>query len=209
MTIMTMKKLTLVVILLAIIAFSFAGYFLISKFSPQNAPAVTQTPTVATFPTPSTSSTSKVVPTEVQISPCRQDQLSAEISTQGAAGNIYATLELTNKGKTACVVELGNTVKAMLEAKNIVTHDESTVPTQNFILAPKAKVYSQIHYPNGPQCQNGIAQQQITFLYKTDQTTIVFAPNAQTGKLLVQACNSPTEKTIVDIWPLSKTPINP
>ena len=140
---------------------------------------------------------------------CQQNQLSATLSAQGAAGNIYAKLELTNTGKTTCEVILGNTVTTMFDAKNIVINNKHTVPSENYMLAPGAKVYSQIHFPNGPQCQSGIAPESITFLYKTAETSVNFTPDAHTGKLFIQACRSAAEKTTVDIWPLSKTPITP
>jgi hypothetical protein len=201
---MTMNKLTLVVVLFAIIALSVAGTFLISKFSPQNADVVTLTPTKAVSQTPTQVNTK---PTATQATFCQANQLSAKLTSQGAAGSIYDALEMTNTSTTPCSVDLGNTVTAKFEAKNIVTNDQSTVHTENFILKPNATVYSQVHYPNGPQCQSGITPQPISIFYKSDQTSIAFEPNIQTGKLLVQACTSESEKTTVDIWPLSKNPI--
>ena len=190
-----MKKIILIIILLAIIIFTVVSYHVIAHFS---------TPTlVTTMATPQPSSN---IPSE---SLCQTDQLEANLSAQGAAGNIYATLILTNKGKTACIVVLGNTVLAQFNTNNMTTHYIEKVPSQNFSLAPGANVYSQIHYPNGPQCQNGIKEQSISFYYKNGQTSLVFAPNAQTPKLTVQACLSPDEKTIIDIWPLSQQPITP
>ena len=139
---------------------------------------------------------------------CQPNQLSGDIATQAAAGNIYATLTLTNTGKTACEIVLGNTVTAKFDAKNISIHIEQPSSSKNFMLAPGAKVYSQIHYPNGPQCQSGISQKPITFLYTNAQTSLMFTSTTpQTEKLVVQACLSQLEKTVVDIWPLSKNPI--
>jgi uncharacterized protein DUF4232 len=187
-----MKKLILIIILLIIIAFTAAGYFFIVHFQKPNAP-IKQTPSAM------------VSQTQSQF--CQTNQLSGDVMTQGGAGNIYATLTLTNSGKTACTVVLGNTVKVTFNAKNIVTNYKKNAPSQNFMLAPGGKVYSQIHYPNGPQCQSPIKEVPITFLYKTDQTSVTFQPNSLSLKLSIQACSSETEKTIVDIWPLSKNPI--
>jgi hypothetical protein len=199
-----MRKLTLIVILLAIISLSVALYFLISHFSPR-IPIAQETPTVSISPI----ETIKPTQTPTTTALCQTNQLTGSISSQGAAGNIYATLVLTNTGKTACEITLGNTVTAIFSADNIVLHQEQTVPPENFKLTPGSKVYSQVHYPNGPQCQNGVTPKLVTFAYDNNGITITFVPDAQTGKLTIQACSSQTEKTTVDIWPLSKTPITP
>ncbi len=183
-----MKNRALIIILLIIVILAFIGYFFIAKFS--------------TPASPLTQSSSTTL--------CQMNHVSASITPQGAAGNIYATLELTNTGKVPCAVVLGNTITAMFQAKNIVTRYEQSVPSERFILAHGAKVYSQIHYPNGPQCQNGISEKQIAFFYHTNHTSIMFqSEEPQRGKLTIQACLSNSEKTIIDIWPLSENPVTP
>jgi len=187
-----MKKVILVIILLLIIAFTTAGYYFIAHFSKPHAP-IRQNPSAM------------ISQTQTQF--CQQNQLSANITTQGAAGNIFATLILINTTKTSCEVTLGNTIMGVFNAKNIVTNYKQNAPAQNFILAPSGKVYSQIHYPNGPQCQSSIVEQKINFVYKTAQTSITFQSTGPGEKLLVQACSAPSQKTVIDIWPLSKNPI--
>jgi uncharacterized protein DUF4232 len=201
-----MRKLTLLVILLAIFAFSTALYFLITHFNPpvenvQQIQTVSVTPVYTTAPT-------QAIQSPIQTAFCQQDQLTTQLSAQGAAGNIYANLELTNTGKTSCEIVLGNTVTAEITVNNVLLHQEQSASSENFTLTPGAKVYSQIHYPNGPQCQSGIMPLPIIFIYKTAETSVPFIPDARTGKLLVQACRSDAEKTTIDIWPLSKTPIS-
>jgi hypothetical protein len=186
-----MKKVLLVIILLVIIIATTAAYYFIAHFG-------------NVYMAKTNSQT-----TNNPSSLCQNNQLATSLSAQGAAGNIYDTLVLTNKGKTACTVVLGNTITAQFSANNMTVHYVENVSSQNFVLAPATTAYSQIHYPNGPQCQSGIKPQPISFLYKTDQTSVVFASDAQTGKMVVQACVSPTEKTTIDIWPLSKQPITP
>jgi len=185
-----MKKIILTIILIAIMGFTVANYYLISHFS---------NPHAALSPS--------ATPTSPQTAFCQSNQLSGKIDAQGAAGNIYATLTLTNTGKTSCEIVLGNTITVLFNARNIITHYEQNIQEENFILAPGAKVYSQVHYPNGPQCQSTIIQQPIAFFYKTDQASLAFKPTEPTGKLIVQACSSQSEKTMIDIWPISKTPI--
>lgn len=188
-----MKSPVLILILAVIIAFTVANYFFIAHFSNPKA-AITPS---STLPPTSTAETSF----------CQKGQLAADIMSQGAAGNIYATLTLTNTGKSSCEIVLGNTISANFNADNIVTNYKQNLLKQDIMLAPSAKVYSQVHYPNGPQCQSPIMEKPITFIYKTDQTVIPFQPTTPGGQTLVQACSSPSEKTVIDIWPLSKRPI--
>lgn len=201
-----MVNVKLIVILLVIIAFCTAGYFLIVTFqNSENASKYPPTPFVKVSPTSSISSVS----TNGQMTPCSSDQLTGTAEAQGGAGNIYVSLELTNTGKTSCTIKLGNTITETINATNITIHYQQNASNQSFVLAPSAKAYSQVHYPNGPQCQSPITEKPITLLYKNDSTSVVFEPNSQTSKLIVQTCSSPNENTTIDIWPLSKTPITP
>ena len=207
-----MRKLTLIVTFLAIIAFGTAVSFLFTKFSSEEPTIIRHPSTTYIPPTHIKTQTPTLAPTSPQTTSCQQNQVKATISTQGAAGNIYGTLEMTNTGKSACEIELGNTVIATFDNKslipqNIAVHNVHTVPVESYLLVPGAKVYSQVHYPNGPQCQSGIKQIYVSFL--VDQTGIIFQPDAHTENLVIQACKSDTEKTTVDIWPLSKSPITP
>ena len=201
-----MRKLILILILLAIVSLSTVLYFFISHFSAPTA-VVEQTPTVSISPMQTQTPTQ--IPAESTSTFCTFNQLSGMLSSEGAAGNIYISLTLMNTGKTSCEIILGNTVSAEFAANNIVRHNEQTVPSQNFILEPGAKVYSQIHYPNGPQCQSGITPKPISIIYKNGEIVVPFASDPQTGRLMIQACISQAEKTTVDIWPLSKNPITP
>jgi Domain of unknown function (DUF4232) len=207
-----MKNVKLIIILLVIITFCIAGYYFLQIFSrPQNVSKYPAPPFIKLSPTlPPTVTPTNAISNQTQITACTQNELRATIMAQGAAGNIYGTLEMANTGKAACSVELGNTVSAMTDAKNITIHYQQTAPSQTFILAPGSKVYSQVHYPNGPQCQSGIAPKPISFLYKTLQTAITFqSTTPHEGTLMIQACTSLAEKTVVDIWPLSLSPITP
>jgi hypothetical protein len=206
---MSMKKLTITMILLATVALCTASYFLLIKFStPENAYRYPAPPFVPLTPT----HVPTAIPTKMQTTQCTPNQVQATISTQGAAGSIYGNLILTNTGKEACDLEIGNEVIATFDGKyivpeNIVIHDVQSVPSEDLMLAPGEKLYSQVHYPNGPQCQSGIKPIQISFL--VNQSSISFEPDSHTGNLILQACSSAKEKTIIDFWPLSKTPITP
>jgi Domain of unknown function (DUF4232) len=207
-----MKKAKLTIILIIIIVLCIAGYFFLIRFSkPQNPAKYPAPPFIKLSPTPTPlSKMPNATPTPVQITQCKRNQLKATINEQAGAGNIYGTLEMTNTGKTTCTVELGNTITETTDAKNVTISYKQSIPTQLFLLAPGAKVYSQVHYPNGPQCQSGISPKAISFVYKSNQTAIMFQSTTPGIKnLTIQACTSLAEKTVVDIWPLSKTPITP
>ncbi len=214
-----MKNIRLTVILLLIIVFLIAGYFFILQFRKSGpTPSISPSPTSSLSPTNSLPPAASASPTatkgtpttQTSTPPCTNDQLAATIAAQGGAGNIFGTLELTNTGATTCSVVLGNTIIETTPATNVTVHYQQTATTQVFVLKPHAKAYSQVHYPNGPQCSSGVTPQPITFLYKSDQTAVPFQSTApQTGTLMIQACTSQTEKTVVDIWPLSQSPITP
>lgn len=185
-----MKKIILTFILVVIIAFTVVNYYFIAHFSSSPA-SINPSPTAI----------------HSQTNLCQSNQLSGTMTTQGAAGNIYAALELKNIGKTACTITLGNTVSAIYHANNIVINYKQHSNLQQLILSPLATVYSQIHYPNGPQCQSGITEKQITFLYHAGLISVAFQPTTQDETLQVPACDSPKEKTTIDIWPLSQNPV--
>jgi hypothetical protein len=196
-----MKNMRLIIILSIIIAFCVAGYYFLQTFSkPQNVSKYPAPPFIKLSTSPS--SANLMTKTSPASSQCTQGQLQATIIEQAGAGNIY--------GKTACSLELGNTIAVMTDTKNVTIHYQKTAPNMMYILAPGANVYSQVHYPNGPQCQSGISPKPITFLYKSGQISDTFqSKTPHMGTLMIQACTSPTEKTTIDIWPLSISPINP
>ncbi|HSX09334.1 MAG TPA: DUF4232 domain-containing protein [Candidatus Saccharimonadales bacterium] len=184
-----MHKFLLIIILFIIIAGTVGGYYYIAHFS-------TPLPSLMAYPSPSSTT-------------CKASELSGTLSAGAGAGNVYATLELTNIGKKACQIDLGNTVKATFHANNITTRYDESIPPMQLMLAPSKKVYSQIHFPNGPQCQSEITPREITFSYPTSTGTVIFKPDTQNGTLEVDACSAQDQKTVVDIWPLTSTPITP
>lgn len=155
-------------------------------------------------PTPTPTSTQTSSPTSEQTQLCQTNQINATITSQGAAGSIYGKLTMKNISDKSCHVTLGNTIKANFTAANISFKYQENPPATDFVLEPNATVYSQVRLPNGPQCQSGISPKEITFTYNN----ISFATTNKTP-LMIQSCTSPSEQTVVDIWPLSKTPITP
>lgn len=182
----------LVVILILIIIAS-AGTF-IYFYKPQ-APKPSPLPTAYNNPLPSPTPSSS----PISNSDCTSNQLKTTASFDTAAGNVYATLTIANISATDCEVTLGNSISAKYSATNITSVYKSSPPMQTYTLAAGAKVYSQVHYPNGPQCQSTIIQQPVTLTYGTDVNFDSFT---------ISACTGP-EKTQIDIWPVSQTPVTP
>lgn len=138
---------------------------------------------------------------------CNNNQLSALITTEGAAGSIYGNLTITNTSDSECQISLGNLVKAKFSANNISYNYTVTSASQPFTLQPNQKVYSQIHYPNGPQCQSTISSKPISLVYESGSLSLNFKDMNGNTSFNISACLG-TENTLINIWPVSATPIN-
>jgi hypothetical protein len=133
---------------------------------------------------------------------CTSDQLKADARYEPAAGNIYGTLTITNTSNRDCNIVLGNSIHAEYDATNITTGFEDMTPNNHiYLLKAGSKVYSQVHYPNGPQCQSQISPKPIVFSYEANNIKVDFDSTS------VSACSG-NENTQIDIWPLSINPIN-
>jgi hypothetical protein len=144
---------------------------------------------------------------------CTSDELEALIALSPAAGNVYGTLTLKNVSSAECEVLGGKFVTADYDSsiKNIaVTHIGQT-QEKPFILSPGQTIYSQVHYPNGPQCQSvGLNQTRVTFSYQVSPTDAVSFKNSQGGtQQIVQSCLSPDDMTEIQIWNMANQPITP
>lgn len=144
--------------------------------------------------------TSSVTSTPSAVSYCTDNDLSASASFEAAAGNIYGTLTITNISNNDCVITLGNSIKAKYTANNITVAYKSSDPNTMYTLASHAKVYSQVHYPNGPQCQSAILPQPVTLSYEVNNVKVNFE------SFNVSACVG-SENTQIDIWPISINPL--
>lgn len=191
-----MKQIALILILL--ISVGIGGFFLLNN---RSTPAQNQPPPAApTRQTPTATSQRESVL-------CEPEQLSGTISLEPAAGNIYGSLVLTNTGTVPCNVTLGSSITAIYQAKNITLKYNSAPTPHEVTLEPNEKAYSQVHYPNGPQCPGPTAEQPVRFLYEVDGQTVPFiVAGTKKETAVVQACTDTTTTTI-DIWPLSLEPI--
>lgn len=145
---------------------------------------------------------------------CLPQNLESTIELSPAAGNVYGKLLLKNISRKSCKISGGQFVDALYDTntvKNITIMHVGQTQSEPFVLSPYQTIYSQVHYPNGPQCQSiGIVATDVTFTYKVSPTgTVAFKD--QTGGALhqVQTCKSPSDMTEIQIWKMSLTPITP
>ena len=144
---------------------------------------------------------------------CSPGDLQSLVELGAGAGNVYGTLTLKNISQDTCEVLGGDFVVADYDSsvKNItITHIGQT-QAQPFVLAPGQTIYSQVHYPNGPQCQSiGLNQTNVTFTYQISPTDTVSFKNQQGGaQQILQTCKSPNDRTEIQIWNMANHPITP
>lgn len=147
------------------------------------------------------------------ISYCAPNNLEATLTTSGAAGNIYGTATIKNTSNSSCQI-IGNDfldVSYDSSIKNLTVTHTGTPTNQTFTIQPGKAVYSQVHYPNGPQCQGPTVQDQVTFSYKISPSGSVTFKNTENGQTtqVVQGCQSPTDMTEITVWNISSQPITP
>ncbi|HSX39045.1 MAG TPA: DUF4232 domain-containing protein [Candidatus Saccharimonadales bacterium] len=141
---------------------------------------------------------------------CGPTDLSAQIEIGHAAGNVYGNLTLQNISNKECKIIGNNFVDATYTVQNISVSQQGQASVSIYRLQPNQKVYSMVHYPNGPQC-SGTKAAPISFSYKISPTaSIEFKDaNGQTNQEIM-TCLSLTEPTDVQVWSLfSNSIINP
>lgn len=212
-----MKKLPL--ILLLIIVILVVGTLGYEKFYPKNEqvmvpPLDSATPlpslvpdtsslpqasgTLSSSPTPPTDSTS-----------CAPTNIEPVITLDAGAGNIYGTLSLKNTSSKNCSISGNEFIIPQYEAKNITVSEQGAVGAKTISLAPQQTVYSQVHFPNGPQCSGRTEQGQITFTYPiTLSQSVVFKDESGEVAQPIQLCSTVLENTDVQVWSISSKPVN-
>jgi len=154
-------------------------------------------------------------PTPPTISYCSSEDLKASLELSPGAGNIFGTPTLQNISNQTCMILGSGYVNVSYDAatvKNIQVVQMGTPQSEPFQLAPGGFLYSEIHYPNGPQCTSiGITPVNVAFTYQVSPNMGVAFTNSQTGdnKQTVQACSSVSDITQIEVWPLSTQPITP
>lgn len=195
-----MKKSVLVFLLLIILIAG--GIYLYQQNHVVTAPTTQQIiPSPSTKPKPS--------PTLAQTSYCTTDALDPRVSLETAAGNTYANISLKNISGKTCSIDGNNFILPTSSAANVTITKEGKEGPQYITLAPDQTVYSQVHYPNGPQCTSETETYAITFAYKISPSqTITFFDKDSNPDLSLTGCKSEEEKTPIQVWSISETSLD-
>lgn len=161
---------------------------------------------------PSPTTTMAVSPSINTSGYCTQKDLEANLMIQGAAGSIYGTFRLKNISSQPCTI-LGNefiTVNFHRPATNVSVTHTGTTQASPFHLAAGQTLYSQMRYPNGPQCSGATKITPIIFTYKVSATdTIAFTNEQGTKTISIPTCQKQSEATTIQVWNISQHPITP
>lgn len=202
----------IVLLITVIVIIVVAGIFYMQKSAGTKQQATVTPPQQQISPTATPNPSGAIVSPGNPVTYCTPQNLQAFVTLNPGAGNIYGTFTLKNISKLPCRILGGNFIAAEYDktaVKNItVSHTGQTQP-QPFIVGPDQTIYSQVHYPNGPQCQSeGLNQTEVTFTYPISPANTVAFEN-QEGKTaqIVQTCKSPTDMTEIRIWNMADKPI--
>lgn len=138
---------------------------------------------------------------------CSPQDLQTGLNLSPGAGNIYGTFTIKNISGTTCQIIGNNFITAnydMQTINNIKVEHIGIPETQIFQVAPNQTIYSQVHYPNGPQCSTGIKTAKVIFKYAVSPIdTVSFDQQGLT------ICDLATDITTIQIWNMSSEPITP
>lgn len=142
---------------------------------------------------------------------CNPNNLTATITTEGAAGSVYGTFKITNTSSLACQILGKNYIQVEYDktkTANLSIAYLGHTQSENFVLQPNQTIYSQFRSPNGPQCTQ-VTGTGVSFTYKISAKEIATFMNQGLDSLTINTCVSPQENTEIQIWNMSKTPITP
>lgn len=194
-----MKKILFVLgIVIVLVLLGSATVFVKNVYQPS--PSLSPTPNISIA----------VSPTSVPPTFCKPAALHATLITQGAAGNIYGTLAIKNTSAFACQIQGNQFIQAAYQVSNITVGHQGTPSAALLMIQPNQSVYSQIHYPNGPQCNGPTKDTSISFSYPISPNAKVTFQN-QNGQTIqsIPVCSATSEITNIDVWSLSNKPISP
>lgn len=140
---------------------------------------------------------------------CQPSDLKALIELEGTAENIYATLSIQNTSTKKCDIVGSNFVNVVSSARNLTTKHVGKSGHATYSLTPSQTAYSQIHFPNGPQCNGSTEQSTLTVTYNISPTnSVTFQDLTGKSAQTITVCAKNTDITQVDLWSLSPQPIN-
>lgn len=186
-----MKRIVLIIIALVLIG----SFYIFKNQKQQNVTSTSPTPTIGT--------------NSNALNFCKPTDLEATLTAEGAAGNIYGTLGIKNVSEKNCEVIGNNYILPIFEAKNLIVKNQGEKGPATFTLFPDQTIYSQIHYPNGPQCSEATIEANILYSYKiSPEDSIDFKDINNDSKLSIGVCKSASQLTQIDVWSLSEKPVN-
>lgn len=201
-----------IIAIIVIIFFLLAGVVYFAAHNTQNPAPASPTPISPTTSLETPTQTPSPTEAENTTSYCTPNQLQANLALEPAAGNIYGTFTLKNISSKTCRISGNSFISANYpnSTKNItITHvGEPTQPVYD--LAQNQTLYSQLHYPNGPQCSSGTQTTPVTFTYAVSPTnTVTFTGQNGSTSQNVTTCKNTNEETTIQIWNIANKPITP
>lgn len=155
------------------------------------------------------SESSHEIPAINRASFCKAADLQNSIEVEGAAGSIYGKLRIKNISADVCKIIANGYISPKITAINSAVVHAGIPGAAIIILKPGESAYSQVHYPNGPQCNGPEVQSTITFSYQTSANeSVIFKDQSGRVEQNIMVCSSPSQITQVDVWSISTTPIS-
>lgn len=150
--------------------------------------------------------------TTTPFSYCSPHALEANLVLDHGAGNVYGTFTIKNVSQQPCKIDgnmLISTTYNADTAKNIAIDYVGKSQTKIFSLYPNQTIYSQVHYPNGPQCQSSIQITKVAFNYPiSPKSMVTFATADGNIEQDVVTCTSATEITTIQLWNFASKPLH-
>jgi len=185
------KRIVLIIIALVLIG----SFYIFKNQEQQNVTSTSPTPTIET--------------NSNALNFCKPTDLEATLTAEGAAGNIFGTLTIKNISGKNCEVLGNNYILPIFDAKNLVVKNQGEKGPETFTLSKNQTIYSQIHYPNGPQCSGATNEVNIIYAYKiSPEDSIDFKGENDDTKQTIGVCKSASQLTQLDVWSLSEKPVN-
>jgi len=142
---------------------------------------------------------------------CSPIDVQALLTVDHAAGNVYGTFLIKNISTKTCRIPGNNFITPEYDTntiKNITVEHTGTQESALFTLLPSQTLYSQMHYPNGPQCQGNIKSANVVFTYTISPSDKLTFLNQENDKYQqVTVCITTAYTTTIQIWNMSSKPI--
>ena len=142
---------------------------------------------------------------------CDAGDLSGALSLQGALGNVYGQVTLTNASGSPCIISAKDFVQASYNSskiKNITIAPQDVSTSGAYLLTPGKAAYAQVHYPNGPQCSSKLDMEDISFYYQLPNgKKVMFKDSDKKVDFTIPVCDSSSEITEIDVTNFSDTPV--